>query len=112
MFFQELSGENENSAGRTVSRSMIHLCEQDVGRKACESYVGFFGWLKLLKKAAKSTWKAIRSSVEHTFHTLSYGDLVCRKTGCLGAVQTIYDGYICVEEQDCQGFSQDLSEYF
>jgi hypothetical protein len=121
VFFQALSGEEDGSSeGLTISRSMIHLCEQDLGRKACVSYVGFFDWLKKevkskwrwLKKAAKSTWKAIKASVIKTFHTLGYGDLVCYKTGCLGTVATIYDGYICLEEQDCQGFSQDLSEYF
>jgi RHS repeat-associated protein len=121
VFFQALSGEEDRrSEGRTMNRSMIHLCEQDVGRKACESYVGFFGWLKKevkskwrwLKKAAKSTWKTIKASVIKTFHTLGYSDLVCYKEGCLGTVATIYDGYICLEEQECQGFSQDLSEYF
>jgi tripartite motif-containing protein 71 len=120
VFFQALSGEEGGSIeGRTISRSMIHLCEQDLGRKVCVSYVGFFDWLKKevkskwhsLEKAAKSTWKAIKASVIKTFHTLGYGDLVCYEDGCLGAVATIYDGYTCIEEQDCQAFSQDMSEY-
>lgn len=119
VFFQSLaSEEDENSKGRMISRSMIHLCERDLGRKACASYVGFFGWLKKevkskwhsLETAAKSTWNAIKASVIHTFHTLGYGDLVCYKTGCMAVAATIYDGYKCLEEQDCEAFSQDLSE--
>jgi hypothetical protein len=55
--------------------------------------------------------ESLRSSVEHTFHTLGYGDLVCYKEGCLGTVATIYDGYQCFRENDCESFSQDMSEY-
>jgi hypothetical protein len=89
VFFRALSGEDKNQAGDASSRSLIHRCEQEIGRKACMSYVGFFGWLKKqvksgwrwLKKAAKSTWGGIRNSVVITYHKLGYGDLVCYQTG-------------------------------
>jgi RHS repeat-associated protein len=118
LLLQPLGGEDKSSEGRTISRSMVRLCEHDLGKKACASYVGFFGWLKKevkskwrsLKKAAKSTWKAIKASVISSFHALGYGDLLCYRDGCLEGAATIYDGYECAEEGDCEAFSQDLSE--
>jgi hypothetical protein len=123
VFFQELSGEEDGSSeGRamTISRSMIHRCEQEMGRKTCMNYVGFFGWLKKevksgwhwIKKAAKSGWKAIKTSVVNTFHKLGYGDLVCYQTGCAGAVLSIWDAYRCADAGDCEAFSNDITEYF
>jgi hypothetical protein len=120
VFFQALQGEDEGQEGEMISRSMVHRCEQAMGRKACMSYVGFFEWLRKevksgwhwIKKTAKSAWKTIKASVLTTFHTLGYGDLVCYQTGCLGAVLTVYDGYECAAEGDCESFSNDITELF
>ena len=123
VFFQELSGEEDGSSeGRTItiSRSMIHRCEQELGRKTCMSYVGFFGWLKKevkskwhwIKKAAKSGWNAIKTSVVSTYHKLGYGDLVCYQKGCMDAFVGIWDAYRCADVGDCEGFAFDITEYF
>jgi RHS repeat-associated protein len=122
LFYQDRSGEETESKKYSKVRSLIHLCEQRVGKAACASYVGFFGWLKKevkarwdwIKKAAKTSWNTIKYSVLNTFRVLGYQDIGCYKSKCLvlavETTATIYDGFKCVREDDCEGFSQDISE--
>jgi hypothetical protein len=57
-------------------------------------------------------WHAVKTSLIHTYRTLGTGDTVCHGYGrCTAPVQTLYDGYQCFHDSDCQGFPQDLSEY-